>query len=481
VIAYRTTSGRIIDLWSFTPHHLAVASRLAAVVQQGAEAESRPTEEELRAEVLRSLSFAGIGQDSSLDDALRVFVLDLVPRWLSLTDRSGAKTTRKLSWREYLRSRIVDALGLENRGGKSTAARQLRADPSKGGRLLEALRKPTDPTAQARADLLNQVEHLLDLRLLRLAVEEGLPPRVLSDLGRFSLDRGLKLSYREGRVLLAVSRLVRFSGLNLDEDTYPGWREYPASYGDLAWSLGAGDADEFAVEGFAGYVVRLFRLASSEEDSSVLHIPEPQCSDPDVCTAFHLGLFDAHRFLPVLGGPDALYAPNTLLDALNSTSIVPSDQVEDATGLASEGTPFPAPGQWLGELEVDGALTRRNIESILQEARRIRRRWPLAVCLATAGAAVPVIKAGADLEEIAAAIVEASEAKATALELGDSSQPAELDNRSPPNEGGAQVDYGFTPESEGRSGRRESGKLGGDAFLASFLNRGERQNEPARA
>lgn len=408
MIIYRTTSGRVIDLWSFTPHHLAVASRLAAVVQQSAEAESRPTEEALRAELLRSLSLLGIGQDTSIDDALRVFVLDLASRWLSRGERPADAET-KLSWREHLRSRIVEALGLEKRGGKSTVASQLSADPSRGGRFLEALRTPTNPASQLRADLLNQVEHLLDLRFLRLAVEEGLPPRILNDLGRFSVDRGgPKLSYRDGRILLAAGRLVRLSGLGFSEDSLAGWHEYPAAVSDLAWSLGAGETDEFAVEGLAENIARLFGTNSPPESGSVLHIPERYCSDPDVCTAFHLGLFDAHRFLPVLGNPDTLYSPRIQIDAWNEKFVVPSGRLEEAISLASEGAPFPMPGQWIGDFEVQGALTRENIESILTEARRVRLRWPLAVFIATAGGAALSEEEKNDLGKIADAIVHAS-------------------------------------------------------------------------
>jgi len=408
LIIYRTTSGRVIDLWSFTPHHLAVASRLAAVVQQSAETESRPTEEALRAELLRSLSLLGIGQDTSVDDALRAFVLDVAPRWLSSIERPPKGMTT-VSWRAHLRSRIVAALGLEERGGKTTVSNQLGADPSRGGRFLEALRRPTDPTEQSRADLLNQVEHLLDLRFLRLAVEEGLPPRVLDDLGRFSVDRGLKLSYREGRVLLATSRLVRFSGLNKEtKDVFPRWREYRVDWSDLAWSLGAGETDEFAVEGLAKNIARLFGINAPAASCSVLHIPERYCSDPDICTAFHLGLFDAHRFLPVPGNPDTLYSPRIQIDAWNEKFVVPSSRLEEAIALASEGAPFPMPGQWLGDFEVQGVLTRVNIESILAEARRVRRRWPLAVYIATAGGAALSEEEENDLGKIADAIVRAS-------------------------------------------------------------------------
>jgi hypothetical protein len=398
LIIYRTTSGRVIDLWSFTPHHLAVASRLAAVIQQSAEAESRPPEEALRAELLRSLSLLGIGQDTPLDDALRAFVLDLAPRWLSSTERPPKGMTT-LSWRAHLRSRIVAALGLEERGGKTTVANQLGADPSRGGRFLEALRRPTDPTEQSRADLLNQVEHLLDLRFLRLAVEEGLPPRVLDDLGRFSVDRGLKLSYREGRVLLATSRLVRFSGLGKGVD-----------WSDLAWSLGTGETDEFAVEGLAKNIARLFGINAPAASCSVLPIPERYCSDPDVCTAFHFGFFDAHGHLPVVKDPAAVYTPRSPLEALNEPRFIPSDALGDAIGLASEGPPLPAPGQWLGSPHVKRELNRENIEAILQEARRVRRKWPLAVCVATGGAVAPSDSAGADLKDVASAIVKASPA-----------------------------------------------------------------------
>ena len=335
MIIYRTTSGRVIDLWSFTPHHLAVASRLAAVVQQSAEAESRPTEEALRAELLRSLSLLGIGQDTSIDDALRAFVLDLAPRWLSSTERpSTSKGMTTLSWRAHLRSRIVAALGLEERGGKTTVANQLGADPSRGGRFLDALRRPTDPTEQSRADLLNQVEHLLDLRFLRLAVEEGLPPRVLDDLGRFSVDRGLKLSYREGRVLLATSRLVRFSSLSKKTS------EYRVDWSDLAWSLGVGETDEFAVEGLAKNIARLFGINAPAASCSVLHIPERYCSDPDVCTAFHLGFFDAHGHLPVAENPAAVYTPRSRLEALNEPRFIPFDALGDAIGSRQRRTAF---------------------------------------------------------------------------------------------------------------------------------------------
>jgi len=57
---------------------------------------------------------------------------------------------------------------------------------------------------------------------------------------------------------------------------------------------------------------------------------------------------------------------------------------------------------------VKRALDRANIEAILQEARRVRRRWPLAVCVATGGAVAPSDSAGADLGDIASAIVDAS-------------------------------------------------------------------------
>lgn len=403
MIIYRTTSGRVIDLWSFTPHHLAVASRLAAVVQQRAEAESRPTEKAIRDELLRSLSLLGIGQDTSIDDALRAFVLDLAPRWLSSIERPSKGMTAP-SWREQLRSRIVAALGLEERGGKTTAAHQLGADPSRGGRFLEALRRPTDPTEQSRADLFNQVEHLLDLRFLRLALEEGLPSRVLDDLGRFSVDRGLRLSYREGRVLLAASRLVRFSGLKDTKDSFPQWREYRPDWSDLAWSLGAGEVDEFAVEGLAKNIARLFGINGLAASCSVLHIPRRYCSDPDVCTAFHLGFFDAHGHLPVVENPAAVYTARSPLEVLNEPRFIPSDALEDAIGLASEGPPLPVPGQWLGSPDVKRVLDRENIEAILQEARRVRRRWPLAVCVATGGAVAPTDSAGANLGDIASVI-----------------------------------------------------------------------------
>ena len=86
---------------------------------------------------------------------------------------------------------------------------------------------------------------------------------------------------------------------------------------------------------------------------------------------------------------------------MNQPRFIPFDALGDAIGLASEGPPLPAPGQWLGSPDVKRALNRANIEAILQEARRVRRRWPLAVCVATGGAVAPTDSAGADLGDIA--------------------------------------------------------------------------------
>ena len=305
VIIYRTTSGRVIDLWSFTPHHLAVASRLAAVVQQSAEAESRPTEEALRAELLRSLSLLGIGQDTSIDDALRAFVLDLAPRWLSSTERpSTSKGMTTLSWRAHLRSRIVAALGLEERGGKTTVANQLGADPSReagsstpcGGRL-------TQPSSRG----------------LISSIKSNTCSTFASSVWRWKKDFPLESSttsadspwiegssFRIGKAGSFSLPADWFDSLSLSKKT----SEYRVDWSDLAWSLGVGETDEFAVEGLAKNIARLFGINAPAASCSVLHIPERYCSDPDVRPRFTSASSTAHGHLPVVEILPRLHAPN---------------------------------------------------------------------------------------------------------------------------------------------------------------------------
>lgn len=402
MLAYRTTTGRLIDLWTFTVPHLAVASRLAAVAQQQVQAESRPSEEALRAEILHSFSFAGIGHDHPEDEALRTFVLDLAGRWLSIANgASQQEATSAPFWRVQLRARLSDALGLGAWGGKAAVARQLQVDPSAGSRFADALSAPQDAVAKARGDLLNQVEHLLDLRRLRLAVEEELPGRLLGELGTFKPWRGVLLPFREARFLLAMRRLLLAAKYSTSK---VGWREYPPAHSDLAWSLGAWD-DEFVVEGIANHILGVL-APGPQYDVVPVQLDAGICGHPDVCVAFHLGLFDAapQHYLPILEDPAPLYEGHVRLDDLDTGEFIPRDGVSNAIGLASEGPPFPVPGQWTYRSLSPSEGREPTFLSILQTARRIRSRWPLATWIATGGRAAPSEAAGDDLEAVAAGL-----------------------------------------------------------------------------
>lgn len=387
VLAYRTTSGRLIDLWSFPPDHLGTASHLAALIQSQTQADPLPSEEELRAKVQWIFAFIGLHRDSPPDDALGVFVLDLAARWLGRRQQATPPPDAAgSSWRNHLRARLMDALGLESWGGKSYAAKQLGLDQSSSSRFAEALASPRDATFKKRGDMLNKVEHLLELRNLRLAVEEGVPHDLVGAFGIFLCSSESDLSYRAQRLLLAVSRFVRFHLAGSDASR-SGWRGFSAEQADLVWALGT-RGNELFVSAVTDWLLRLLALPAVQAPIQVLPIPKEACANPDVCTAFHMGFFDASGILPVPEDPVAFYDGDPGISALNEGRFFTEEGLTDAIGRAAGG-PFPSPGQRVTGPIRSGTQAKEGFAVIIKEARRMRRTFPLAVWVASGGAVTP--------------------------------------------------------------------------------------------
>lgn len=382
MIAYRTTSGRLLDLWDLSPNHLGTASRLAALIQSRVQDNPRLTEEKLRAEIQWSfvLNF-GLHQDSPADDALGIFVLDLAVRWLEIQQQTlESFGTDGSTWRRHLRTRLKHALGLSSWGGRARTAKQLGLDSSGGSRFADNLAVARTPTDRVRGDLLNHVEYLLDQRTLRLAVTEGVPPDLVDGFGTFLFSAQNDQSYRTERILLAVSRYQRLKTVNQDQ---PGWRDHQADRSDLAWALGP-QTDEFMMEAITGWLDRLFLVSGETSDPPILHLSVEECSDPDVQTAFHLGLYDGSGFLPVPACPEALYESyGEGVTALNSCTFFTTKSLRDAINHTGQG-PFLSPGA-----RVTRHVGEQAVMDILKEAHRLRRLFPLAVWIATGGVVEP--------------------------------------------------------------------------------------------